>query len=333
MKIYNVYYKKQEMLQKIKKYYPTRQSQQSQQSHQSQQSQAYIQYLEFEKDAVHRRFTYFTNWMEAVTYMPKFKGGIYCNEIILHNKPCKPYLDIEYLSDHYVTDAYITKFIKILKESITAVFENNYDYKISSNEIYISSASCNEKLSLHVTVTTINQLFNEQLLYENNSDAKDLAIKLIEHNQYYGNFIDLNVYSRDKFMRIVTSCKYIDDKRPLIPLDGNNLYNYIITNYNLNEGCRFLHVPKFIVRNEQKTSTPVCNNDVFRLVDMLSDRRVIFYKEWMELGWCLCNISNKDNGYLNLWKRFSKRCSDKYDAGVCDDLWENGTKIGEILRV
>merc|ERR1711871_1160872 len=55
------------------------------------------------------------------------------------------------------------------------------------------------------------------------------------------------------------------------------------------------------------------------LVELLSKERVDSYQSWMELGWCLYNISPS---YLDLWIGKSSE-SKKFVPGECDKKWAN----------
>jgi phage/plasmid-associated DNA primase len=56
------------------------------------------------------------------------------------------------------------------------------------------------------------------------------------------------------------------------------------------------------------------------LMEMLSDDRADNYDYWMEVGWCLYNIGQGDEKFLQLWIDFSQR-SPKYKPGECEDAW------------
>jgi len=65
-----------------------------------------------------------------------------------------------------------------------------------------------------------------------------------------------------------------------------------------------------------------------KLVDMLNPSRATEYTEWIELGWCLYNISP---GLLGIWEEFSKK-SDKYEEGTCSQRW-NDSRVGGGLSI
>jgi len=69
---------------------------------------------------------------------------------------------------------------------------------------------------------------------------------------------------------------------------------------------------------------------VKRYVDCLDKSRASSYPKWMELGWCLNNLHNKDSQLLDLWIEFSAK-----DVGYaetckseCTELWEDMCKEG-----
>ena len=64
----------------------------------------------------------------------------------------------------------------------------------------------------------------------------------------------------------------------------------------------------------------VCN-----YVDCLKVERANSYNSWIEVGWCLHNLHNKDDTLLKKWIEFSKKPSNRaHEAeSACKDYWEN----------
>jgi P4 family phage/plasmid primase-like protien len=58
-----------------------------------------------------------------------------------------------------------------------------------------------------------------------------------------------------------------------------------------------------------------------QLLEMIDDERADDYTKWMEVGWCLFNISEGHPKGLDLWITFSGR-SEKFKDGVCENLWD-----------
>uniref|UniRef100_A0A6C0JEY4 SF3 helicase domain-containing protein n=1 Tax=viral metagenome TaxID=1070528 RepID=A0A6C0JEY4_9ZZZZ len=75
---------------------------------------------------------------------------------------------------------------------------------------------------------------------------------------------------------------------------------------------------------------------VIEYVDCLNVERSKSYREWLEVGWCLHNLHNKDNTLLNKWIEFSKK-SDIHSSEAedsCKEFWSNmcdeGLGIGSL---
>jgi P4 family phage/plasmid primase-like protien len=75
------------------------------------------------------------------------------------------------------------------------------------------------------------------------------------------------------------------------------------------------------------------DDEIEKMVEMLSKERTEGYESWINVGMCLYNI-NTD--YLYIWKKFSKK-SAKYDETECKNKWKsfnknkNGLKIGSLI--
>jgi P4 family phage/plasmid primase-like protien len=65
------------------------------------------------------------------------------------------------------------------------------------------------------------------------------------------------------------------------------------------------------------------------LLDMLDINRCDNYSDWINVGLCLHNISDK---YLLLWIKWSQQ-SNKYEDGKCDDNWNKFKKNKEGLTI
>jgi P4 family phage/plasmid primase-like protien len=76
------------------------------------------------------------------------------------------------------------------------------------------------------------------------------------------------------------------------------------------------------------------DDEIEEIIEALSKKRADEYASWINVGMCLYNI-NKD--YIYIWKKFSKKCNEKYDKNACEEKWKsfkknkNGLKIGSLL--
>jgi P4 family phage/plasmid primase-like protien len=64
---------------------------------------------------------------------------------------------------------------------------------------------------------------------------------------------------------------------------------------------------------------------VEKLMDCLDVSRAKEYMKWLQLGWCLYNIHNKDDRVLNMWIKFSKKAPEYSDVAdeVCRERWSH----------
>ena len=76
-------------------------------------------------------------------------------------------------------------------------------------------------------------------------------------------------------------------------------------------------------------------NEIKKLVNMLSSKRLNEYKEWLDVGMCLKNI-NSD--YLDIWDRWSEK-GDEHDESCCEKKWKTFNKdsdkklgIGSLIK-
>ena len=90
-------------------------------------------------------------------------------------------------------------------------------------------------------------------------------------------------------------------------------------------------------RREAKTSLKKAVRGLIkRYVNCLSTERAENFNTWMEVGWCLHNLHNKDDKLLKIWIEFSKKAS-IYSEGCeleCQEKWDEmhdeGLGIGSL---
>lgn len=96
-----------------------------------------------------RQFIPFKSWEDAwKTYQHSGYYKRYLYELILSNKPCKPYLDIEWesptptshLDDH-------TLFLDKLIKDIIQIFDTRYNLSIKKDHVFISQCHREPKIS------------------------------------------------------------------------------------------------------------------------------------------------------------------------------------------
>lgn len=181
------------------------------------------------------QFIAFKSWIDVFDkYKHTAYDKRYIYEMILSDRPCKPYLDIEWNKtedDDYNLDDFIIQ----LKNDLIHIFLTRYNKNISDEHIFITEAHKSTKYSFHVTITSkpILFVFDTNTKRTNNS-AWDLHVALTELNPDYKNKIDEAVYSLDREMRCIYSTKFKED-RLFYPYKGarkpmvDNFTDYIIT--------------------------------------------------------------------------------------------------------
>lgn len=72
-------------------------------------------YCEFLDAKGYRNFTYFKDWHTLFRNLPFYSKKRFIFELILSNRPCRPYLDVERIFESKPTKQFIDDFIKELK--------------------------------------------------------------------------------------------------------------------------------------------------------------------------------------------------------------------------
>jgi P4 family phage/plasmid primase-like protien len=76
------------------------------------------------------------------------------------------------------------------------------------------------------------------------------------------------------------------------------------------------------------------DEEVEKIVGLLSEKRADNYNSWIEVGMCLKNISGD---YKYIWKKFSQK-SGKYSEKECNEKWKSfkknkdGLKLGSLIK-
>jgi P4 family phage/plasmid primase-like protien len=142
---------------------------------------------------------------------------------------------------------------------------------------------------------------------------------------------DKSVYDKNRFLTsIYTDKKVADGKTKDLPMfmpDGcDNIKHYLVSyieedfvDYDLKFPKREVEKPKVQSSVINEIMKVKCEDyDLIKsLVECLNKDRAEAYDKWLDVGFCLYNISDD---LLELWDTFSQK-SDKYISGECDKLW------------
>lgn len=244
----------------------------------------------------YRQFIPFKSWDNCFdAYQHEAWSKRYLFEVILSDRPSKPYLDIEWkvknVSD--IKDE-LDKFIHDLKKDIICVFNERYGYKINNEMIYVLESHGDDKVSFHVI---IHALVNNKLLVFNTNRKKeknsswDFYHALTKLNTIYEERIDGNVYTLDREFRSIYSNKF-NDYRIMKPPGKDcskkciqeNWKNYMVTYIPNDVELECIKTPEIITDNikvarearkkkdliKKKHTENIEENDVVnRLLEML----------------------------------------------------------------
>lgn len=85
---------------------------------------------------------------------------------------------------------------------------------------------------------------------------------------------------------------------------------------------------RIVDKDNQITYTDTIDNEALGvLIDMLDDKRAVEYKSWITIGMAI-KYNDPENG-LEIFRKFSQKCPEKYDRIECERKWDqfkpNGT--------
>lgn len=230
--------------------------------HQSPVSQQYKGVVQILDDVGHRQFIMMRSWDDLWDrYRDELLSDRKLFEVILSDRPCKPYLDIEWLSNSkHSIKSIEDNFVKKIAIDLKRIFSHRYGIAIEDDNLMITTShkiSGSTKLSFHMVIDCRDNGYH--LVYRTNrkgytDSAWDLCVALIESDpKYYEKKIDQSVYTLDREFRTLYSNKH-NEYRPFIPL-GLTLPNksmplrkgkcfclsYLITSYSSN--LKFITTP------------------------------------------------------------------------------------------
>lgn len=240
-------------------------------------------------------------------------------ESVNGGRQCKPYIDADPVkSSLNYTEADWNADILLNKQTILAKFAGT-DLTIA--DIYAIKRKYQVdggiKCSVHYIVDKIRMSACNMLTL-----FKDIDIE----------GFDKSVYSNNRFLTsIYTTKKVVDGKAkglpPFMP-DGDAHISKYLVSYVEEEfedwDLKFAKTDEIKpVKKEVSGVLEQINKGyddavlIKNLVGCLSTKRADDYNDWLNVGFCLYNISPE---CLSLWVEFSKK-SDKYKEGVCDNMW------------
>jgi len=243
----------------------------------------------------------------------------------LYNDAIQKYLNIPHnklqafiMEKKEATDegSYYKDGIHIIYPFICTQYEIRYAIR---NEV-IETVNSNELFKELKLINSIEQVFDKQclngtwLLYgsvkKNATPTSKYALtKILAHDE---TDLDLNTYSSDELVDVLSVRKFNNS-------DEDDFQEDIDKASIINKYTKNVHTTKVNEKLCDKTEEE--DKMVKALVNLLNIDRVDSYQSWMELGWCLYNISPS---YMNLWIGISFK-SKKFVPGECEQKWANMT--------
>ncbi|ARF08490.1 superfamily II helicase [Catovirus CTV1] len=138
----------------------------------------------------------------------------YIYEYLFSNKLCKPYIDYEYYSEKKPSIESVKDKLNKFKQDVVKLFNKMYKAEIKLDDIIALDSSGKKenryKLSFHFII-------NSKYVFRSNKHVAHFAEQLHRiHNE-----VDMSVYSTDRMMRTILSCKDFGDDRMLKLIDNN----------------------------------------------------------------------------------------------------------------
>lgn len=260
-------------------------------------------------------------------YKRIIKGLSVAAESVNGGRQCKPYIDadpvmpLDYTEADWNADIIKNKLMILLKfPDIGLTFDDIYHIK---RKYQVDGGI---KCSVHYIVDKIRMsATNMRTLFEG-----------IDIEGY-----DKAVYSNNRFLTsIYTDKKIVDGKKKSFPMFmpdcDADITKYLVSYIEED----FVDLDLRFAKNESKPEKKVVSNIleqinkgyedadlIKKLVGCLSTKRADDYNDWLNVGFCLYNISFE---CLPLWVEFSEK-SNKYKEGECDKLWNAMSKKGMSL--
>lgn len=156
--------------------------------------------------------------------------------------------------------------------------------------------------------------------YNDNNEFTNLEPRKRQNSRWYKNSIDLLKECSIRNYNIPADIASFKDDMKDIVEDFTNTYN----NNKKKVNSKKYH--NDIIKGTHKTDL----STIRELVTILDKKRAESYIPWIELGWCLINLSEGTSELLQDWIEFSKRseCYEKTAEEDCTKQWEKDNKIG-----
>lgn len=124
-----------------------------------------------------------------------------------------------------------------------------------------------------------------------------------------------------------------DKNLSLLPLS-----DFLPSTFSINKKSAIVYGKNFLRPVIKKERLPIDINADYELIvewgllNKLDIHRSENYDSWIEIGIVLYNIGCGEEKFLELWKDFSNRCPEKYNATTCETKWNTFTSRNITIR-
>lgn len=236
-----------------------------------------------------------------------------CELVADEGQQVKPYFDLDLVDD----DSFDWEADILDKQlTIQTLFEDTIDI----TDIYVSKRQYEKdgkiKYSSHYTVDKIRMSYYNIKLMLENSKCTDFDMSVYDKNRGL-----YSIYTNKK-------CNLNMELPPFLPEGDADITKYLVSYIEED----FVDWDEKFPKRVEKPETPKVQSSVINeimkskcedydlieaLVGCLKKDRAEDRAQWLDVGFCLYNISDD---LLELWDSFSQ-LSDKYKSGECDKLW------------
>lgn len=243
--------------------------------------------------------------------------------------PIKPYLDFDFKEKHAV-DGFefydcTEELVQIAKTNISRELER-LGAKTYPKFALKSSTNIEQKvISFHLICTNYKMTKNEQYVFFQNverlieNDSENNWRKDYLDTKPDARFIDLSVYSRNRFLRSALSTKSGENRH--FEIVEGTFEDTVISFDNHNAETLIVPIQEKTVKNtacvvsgkEAEEITAYLDAGMFKVLAKE-------YKEWTEMGFAIFGACGKQG--LPLFLRFSSLCPEKYNEYDCREFYE-----------
>ena len=285
-------------------------------------------------------FNYFViNDYETVETLLKSNNNFF--EMLQHNKPLKPFFDIDLKLEEFKINVEEDKN-KILENIIyelKKIFVECFNIKLHTHEIVILDGQRDNKLSWHIIINNkyyfVNIQQHKEFLYY--IQSKNITLKDFEEIQL-NSIVDGSIYTKNRNFRLINQCKLKYNDKPFKIISNHTIKDTLIINYFKNAtkilDCLFLIPFKKEQKKEEKRDAleNQINNVVYFNVDKNELNNILLqitkkyfkdYETWHKIAASIRNINFDFYDLLDFYSKGHKKYDEINNKNIYDNKLNN----------